>query len=396
MRGEPMQEGGRPEDEAEVAVDWSAIAAIVTGIAAFGLALGLTYPLVSLLLAGRGVSDSIIGLNAAAMFCGQAVATLLLPRLSALMRPARLIVVGLLIAAFSVLSLAASDDLTLWFVARFCLGFGVNQVFVLGEVWLNAACPDRLRGRVASAYETSLACGFALGPLGIPLFGAAHGLALAIGALVLALTAFLFGLLSRRSSVVLHAAPKGSIGRFARTAPVLVALVATFAFFDATALSVLPIYLLGEGMSVAGAALAVTVLHLGMIACQPPLGLALDRFPRLLVAALCALAAALGVALLGVLDASGWLIWAVLPLLGGLALGLYTCALTLLGQDYRGPQLMAGSAAFGMAYAIGGGLGPLASGSIMEHVGADFMPYLFTVTFGALSVWLLLRQTRPV
>jgi len=377
--------------EAEQTADWSAIVAIVVGIAAFGLALGLTYPLVSLLLAGRGVDNDVIGLNAAAMFAGQALATLALPWLSGHVPPGRLIALGLMTAAGSCLALALTDTLWIWFLARFTLGFGVNQVFVLGEVWLNAACPDRLRGRVASLYETSLAGGFALGPLGIPLFGQSHGLALAVGALLLALTAFGFGLLSRRSRVAIESAPPGAIGRFARTAPLLVALVGTFAFFDATALSLLPVYLLGEGMSAAGAAYAVTVLHLGMIAAQPPLGLALDRLPRYGVAAVAAATAGLLIALVGVLPADGWLIWVVLPLLGGMALGLYTCALTLLGQHHKGPQLMAGSAAFGMAYAVGGGLGPLVAGGVMTHVGPGLMPFAFSLAFLALAVWVLLR-----
>ncbi len=384
-----MQEKGGAEQ-----ADWSAISAIITGIAAFGIALGLTYPLVSLLLAGRGVSDDMIGLNAAAMFVGAGVSTLLLPKISAILAPARLIVLGLVIAAISVFALSLTDDLAVWFLARFTMGFGINFVFVLGEVWLNAACPDRLRGRVASAYETSLAGGFALGPVGIPLFGEADGLALAVGALLLALTAMVFGLMSRRSRVQFSAAPKGAIRRFARDAPLLVALVGTFAFFDATALSLLPVYLLDGGMSTNGAALAVTVLHLGMIAAQPPLGLALDRLPRLGVAACCALVAAVCIALVGLLPADGWLIWVVLPLLGGIALGLYTCALTLLGQHYHGAQLMAGSAVFGLAYAIGGGLGPLLAGGIMQHLGAGFMPFAFTLTFLALAAWIFLRQTR--
>ncbi len=374
--------------------DWSAISAIITGIAAFGIALGLTYPLVSILLAGRGVSDDMIGLNAAVMFLGAGVSTLLLPKISTFLPPAKLIVSGLIVAALSVLALALTPDLVVWFLARFTLGFGINFVFVLGEVWLNAACPDRLRGRVASAYETSLAGGFALGPLGIPIFGEAEGLILAIGALLLALTAIVFGLMSRRSRVQFSSAPKGAIGRFTRTAPLLVALVGIFAFFDATALSLLPIYLLEGGMSTNGAALAVTVLHLGMIAAQPPLGMALDRLPRLLVAAGCALVAAVCMALVGLLPADGWLIWVVLPLLGGIALGLYTCALTLLGQHYHGPQLMAGSAAFGLAYAVGGGLGPLIAGGIMQHLGAGFMPFAFTLTFLGLAIWIFLKQTR--
>ncbi len=382
------------EQGVEDPVDWPAILAIIVGIGAFGLALGLTYPLVSLLLDQRGVSDSLIGLNAATMFLGQAVATLGLPWLAARMRPTRIIIGGLLLAAVSVLALASSDALSVWFIARFTLGFGVNQVFVLGEVWMNSACPDRLRGRVASAFETSLAGGFAVGPLGIPIFGEAHGLALAVGALVLAMTAFVFGVLARRSELAFETASKGAILGFALAAPLLVAMVATLSFFDTTALSLLPIYLLGEGMTTDGVAIAVTVLHLGMIVSQPALGIALDRLPRYGVAAFCALSAGVGVTVLGLIPGEGWAIWVVLPLLGSSAFGLYTCSLTLLGQHFQGAQLMAGSAAFGLAFAVGGGFGPLISGGVMEHAGADTMPFLFTFSFAALGIWLLLRALR--
>ncbi len=50
-----MQEAGARE-----VADWPSISAILVGISAFGLALGLTYRLAPLLLAGRGVMPYIL------------------------------------------------------------------------------------------------------------------------------------------------------------------------------------------------------------------------------------------------------------------------------------------------------------------------------------------------
>lgn len=50
--------------------DWAAITAVILGITAFAVAQGLTYPLISLMLERRGLSESVIGLNAASSRAG--------------------------------------------------------------------------------------------------------------------------------------------------------------------------------------------------------------------------------------------------------------------------------------------------------------------------------------
>ncbi len=62
----------------DIAPDWPAIIAVVLGVTAFSVAQGLTYPLISLSLEGRGVSAATIGLNAMGFAAGLAAATLLL------------------------------------------------------------------------------------------------------------------------------------------------------------------------------------------------------------------------------------------------------------------------------------------------------------------------------
>jgi hypothetical protein len=55
-------------------------------------------------------------------------------------------------------------------------------------------------------------------------------------------------------------------------------------------------------------------------------------------------------------------------LLGAGSLALYTAALTLLGEAYQGGLLVAGSAAFSLAYAVGSAVGSTSSGLAMNLI----------------------------
>jgi MFS family permease len=157
-----------------LAPDWPAIAAVILGVTAFSVAQGLTYPLISLTLEARGFSPSLIGVNALAFASGLAVSTLLLGSLTARWRADRLIIASLVGCSLCLATFAASQSFAVWFVARFLLGFFASLIFMLGEAWLNAACPDRLRGRVSGLYGAGMCAGFAAGPLAIPLLGSAR------------------------------------------------------------------------------------------------------------------------------------------------------------------------------------------------------------------------------
>ena len=136
--------------------DWSAIAAVILGVTAFSVAQGLTYPLISLTLEARGFSPGLIGVNALAFAGGLAASTLLLGSLTARWRADRLIIASLVGCSLCLATFAASSSFVVWFVARFLLGFFASLIFMLGEAWLSAACPDRLRGRVSGIYGAGM------------------------------------------------------------------------------------------------------------------------------------------------------------------------------------------------------------------------------------------------
>ena len=347
--------------------DRAAITAVILGITAFAVAEGLAQPLISLVLASRHVPASLIGLNAAAFAFGLGAATLSISRLTAAASGEKLIIAGLLGASACMATFALTDALWIWFAARVVHGFCASLIFMLSEAWLNAASTDRVRGRVSGLYGGFLSAGFAAGPLAIPMFGTAHGFAFALAAVYVAVVAFITVILVRRTRTKPEPSPAGGVARFIRAAPLLVAMVVTFGFADVAAVSMMPVYFVRTGHSQAFAAISVTMMALPTALAQPLVGVLLDRVSRPIVAiGACGLAAASFLAIPFLRSEAALL--ADFALLGVGSMALYTAALTLLGESYKGGLLVAGSAAFSLAYAVGSAAGSTSTGLAMNLI----------------------------
>ncbi|WP_438749609.1 MFS transporter [Pararhizobium sp. O133] len=353
--------------------DWAAIVAVILGASAFSVAQGITYPLISLTLESRGVTPAMIGFNAVGFAFGLAASTLMLGQLTSRIRTDRLIIVSLIGCSLCLATFAATASLPVWFLARFLLGFFASLVFMLGEAWMNAACPDRLRGRVSGLYGAGVCGGFAAGPLVIPLVGTEGGFGFALTAVYVALVAFATAILTLSTKTTPEASSTRSVFIFFGKAPLLIAMVLAFGFSDIAAISVMPVYFVKTGHSEAFAALSVTVLALPTALAQPFIGVALDRLPRRQVATVTAAIAAIAFLAIPFLT-SQVTILIDFALLGAASFSLYTCALTMLGEQYRGGMLVAGSAAFTLAYAVGSGAGSGATGAVMDLLGPSAAP----------------------
>lgn len=359
-----------------VNADWAAIAVVIFGVTAFSISQGLTYPLISLVLADRGVAPAVIGLNGAFFAIGVGVSTLLIGPLSTFASGHRLIVSALAGVSVSLALFASFESLWVWFFARFFLGFSASVIFMTSEAWLNTACPDRIRGRVSGLFGAGMCAGFAAGPLAIPFFGMEDGFAFALLAVYVAFVAFVTVILSRKTHTSPAAARPGMFMKFIFAAPLLVAMVLVFGFADIAAISGLPLYFTELGYSPSFAAVAVTTLALPTALAQPLFGYLLDKFDRNIVALAAAFVTAVGFLCLPFLE-SRTAIFIDIALIGTTSFGLYTAALTLLGDKYTGGMLVAGSAAFALAYSVGSATGTIAFGAAMQ---------LFSTAAGPISI----------
>jgi MFS family permease len=254
-------------------------------------------------------------------------------------------------------------------VLRLVLGFVVNPLYVLGEVWALALSPPERRGRMMGVFNALMGAGYAVGPLamiavgteGWPPFLVAIGGFLACAAILMLVARGLGGFEA-------DGQPVTGVLTFARVAPALLLAVLVSAACQQSTYSLLPVFGHAYGLPEAALAALVTALSLGNIVLQIPLGLAAEKAGARIMIVGCAMATATCMLLLPVLILTP-AVWPLLVVMGGVGYGVYTMALVELGNRFRGSALVAGNAAFALMWGFGGIVGPPASGSAIQAVG---------------------------
>ncbi len=249
----------------------------------------------------------------------------------------------------------------------------VNGSYIISETWVIQLSSSRNRGRIMGLYTTILSGGFALGPFILALTGSEGAAPFAVVTMIMAVTAV--ALYSIRSYMPeFEKEGRGSVRSFLPLAPSLLVIIALVALFDQAMLSLLPVYGLHYNLTEQVSSLAVGVLVSGNVVMQYPIGWAVDHMPRRRVMMICALLTAAGCVLLPFSITSSLFLWPLLFFWGGFAFGSYTVALVELGDRFSGSMLLAGNAAFGMAWGLGGIIGTPAAGGAMDLLGPNGLP----------------------
>ncbi|MDP6813600.1 MAG: MFS transporter [Alphaproteobacteria bacterium] len=364
---------------------------MISCIAVYGLTAGMSSPLISLNLEARGVSQTVIGLNASMLAVAMLLCSPLLPGLIRRFGFRRVMAWSLLGEAGSFLCLPLSDNLPYWFAVRIVMGASATGLFLSGETWINQLATEAVRGRIIGIYSTMLALTFGLGPLLIPLTGIDGWWPFLTAALVVLAAGFPLLIAGRQPTGFENPSSFG-IPAFVRQAPTLCLAVFLFSYVEMAVLPLLPVYGLHHGLATATAAAMLTALAAGNVCLQFPIGWAADHFRRRDVMLVCAVAGLLGAVGLPLVVARPWLLWPALFLWGGLFVGIYTVALAMVGERYRGGELVTANAAFGVLWGLGSLSGPIVAGLAMDLWPSHGLPAAVAVPIFAFLVVAFLRR----
>lgn len=358
----PVRSPGPPE----AASLWSVgLLAPILATFTFGVGLSLALPLLSLILEARGVPSYLIGLNSATAGIASIAATPISVPLARRFGPAPGMAAAIIVAALSLIAFYVVDALWAWFVIRVAFHGALTVIFVLSEYWISAAAPERHRGLAMGLYGTALSIGFAVGPTMLGIIGTRGPLPFMLGAAVIAVTALPI-LAARRWQPRIAGHGRTRILAFVAAAPLAMFASFTFGAVESGSFALIPVYGVTIGYGTATAALMVTMLALGNVVLQIPVGWLADRLERRRLLLGCALVGVAGAALMPAASADPMALGAVLFVWGGVISGLYTVGLTHLGGRYRGLDLVSANAAFVMMYACGVVVGPAAMGAGLD------------------------------
>jgi MFS family permease len=379
-------------------IHWPALIAAIASITAVGIAIGLGLPLLSVILEKRGISSSMIGLNSAmagiAAMAAAPATTWLARRLSVVTT----MVLAIVAAAASALGFYFAEALWMWFPLRIVFHGAITILFVLSEFWINTAAPPSRRGLVLGIYATVLSLGFAAGPLIFSIVGSDGILPFVIGAGIILLAAIPVLMARKENPVIGTSATDLPFMRYVFLVPTATAAVFVFGAVESGGLSLFPIYANRTGFTESQGALLLTMIGLGNVLFQVPIGMIADRIgDRRRLLSLFAIIGVVGSLALPFLI-HNWMLTAIILLFwGGSVAGLYTVGLAHLGDKLHGSDLASANAAFVFCYALGMLVGPQTIGVAMDvtgHHGFAWALAFFFALYVALTLFRLVLSPK--
>lgn len=357
---------------------------------AFELVDGFFYPAIALNLQLRGASADLIGYQAAMVGLGLALSPLLVPWLIARCGMFVVCAANFVLASSSILAFGLTASIGLWFALGLVFGVSTSIWYVLSETWLNRLAAEASRGRAVGLFSTLREGGLALGPMLVPVLGCIGLLPYASMALVILFAGLPLCVLNGHGERRPPPRLRDFVG-VVRAVPVLMIAALVGAYFDGGVMPLWVVYGLEQGLSSDQAMLTLSLIKLGNIALQLPIGWLADRSPRHSVLLACVVATGLGAALLPAIDLSGWLAWPYLLIWGASSFGIYTTSLVLIGERLGGSRLLVATAAFGVMWGLGALGGSAITGWLMATLGAVGLPVSIALVCTLLLAMLIVQ-----
>lgn len=366
-------------------------AAVIAAATIFGLTYSLSAPLIALDLDARGYSETFIGFNAAMHAVGVLLIAPFMPRLAATVGARQLTLWALILSALVLASFPFAPSVYWWFPLRLLLGIGAEALFVMTETWTNELSTEATRGRTMALYTAALSLGMVCGPSVLAAIGTGHE-AYFVGAAIAA-CACVFVILPWIQTPPRFESTGANPLRYMRLAPIAMATTVLNAAVETAGLSFIALYAAGQGWSEQSAMRLISIMMLGAIVLQLPIGWVADRMNRRRLALLLAVLSALGALVWPYVLGTLWLTYAVIFVWGGVFVGIYTVMLAMVGERFKGGELVGIYGAMGFAWGAGALLGPSAAGVAMKSSALFGLP-LFVACACALFALYMWRSRR--
>ncbi|AGE21004.1 MFS transporter [Geobacillus thermoleovorans] len=343
--------------------------AILTGIVAVsGLSQGMLLPLLAMLLDENGVSSSVNGAHAAALYIGVLTISPFLERPLRRYGYRLLILLGGFIVICSLILFPLFPSLFFWLVLRFAIGIGDHMLHFATQTWITDFSPPAERGRRLSLYGWAFGLGFTIGPLLASLASVEKALPFYLAALLsFAGWIGVFWLPNEKPKPLERSSSAAGrfIGAWKQAWPALL-LPFAYGFLEAAVHSIFPLYALRERMSAEQIAFILPCFSLGGIIFQLPLGALSDRFGRreIITGALLAGAGCFLIAL--TVGASMVGLAACLFTAGMFTGSLFSLGIAYMTDLLPKELLPAGNLLCGMLYSLGSMTGPPLAGSVVD------------------------------
>ncbi|MDO8289839.1 MAG: MFS transporter [Parvibaculum sp.] len=356
---------------------------------------GFLSTLISLQLEADGTAPILIGLVATFYFVGLTIGSLCVSTLIRRVGHIRAFATFVSLFSASTLTYAVYQDASLWACLRLVDGFCMAGVFVCLESWLNERAEPEARGTVLAGYMISLYAGQAIGQFLLNLNHEKPSMPFMAASILLSLAVIPVAV-TRITEPVLEARAPLTLRRLYEVSPLGIVGAAITGMMLGAFYALGAVYVSRLGMDMSAAALFMSIVILGGVVLQWPIGLLSDKFERrrVIVGTFAAtVAVCIGIILVGV---PGHQLLILGALFGGLTFALYPLCVAHTNDHLTREERVGASGGLVLAYSIGAAAGPVIGAVAMTTFGpAGLYIFISFCAIGALA-FALWRQRMSV
>ncbi|HSH97364.1 MAG: MFS transporter [Methylophilaceae bacterium] len=337
---------------------------------------GLGTTLLPIALEARHATPELIGVTSAAFWFGMLGGLLAAGQLTRSLGYRNTVILGLLVSAISFV-LIPMLEIQWWLVPSALVGFGLGLRWIANETWLYRLSPEHSRGRIIGIHETLIAVASVAGPMIIVALGVSKPSAfwLAAAACMTAIPPiFIASTITSvdETTADTKQSSKRSIKENLRLSLMfwlgLGGLIAGLGgWIEGSLLALLPVYVSDIGLSSKDTAWLLTMLGIGAMVCQYPIGWVSDHKGVIYTAKLCATFGMIAMiaVLVGGHNLSALAIMAFL--VGGMSGGLLTLGMVWATLHSSGSAITDRVRQVSIIYTTLSALGPMCAGFIVSH-----------------------------
>ncbi|WP_188540813.1 MFS transporter [Paenibacillus segetis] len=252
-----------------------------------GLSQGLLLPVLSIFMEERGISSSVNGMHAAALYIGSFAMSIVAERLLGVAGFKKLLLGGLALVIIALPAFPLISDLKFWLVLRLLVGAGDSAIHFASQLWMLLISPPGQRGRNISIYGMSYGLGFSIGPLGIRLLPYGEWLPFFLLSCLTAMMALLvynqMPDTRPEKAEPIEGAGKQKYSLIYRLAWFALLPSLLYGYMEAVMNTNFPIYGLRTGLSSGQISTLLPFFGVGGLILQLPLGYLSDRYGRKIV-----------------------------------------------------------------------------------------------------------------
>ncbi|CAJ2377660.1 MAG: MFS domain-containing protein [Arenicellales bacterium IbO2] len=367
--------------------------ALLVGIGFMMLGNGLQISLLGLRATMEGFPTFVTGVMMSGYYIGMLIGSLVSPRLVGRVGHIRVFAALASTASISILLHGLYINAFSWTLMRIITGFCYAGLYVVTESWLNDRASNETRGELLSVYMVIIGLGLGAGQF---LLNVADPLMQDLFILVSVVVSFglIPMLLTARPAPAFELSGKLSLKELYRASPLAVIANILTGVAHGTVFALGAVYAVEKGFSTERLSVFMACFVFGGMLLQWPLGWLSDRIDRRVVMVGMS-AATVALTLFALFfPAGGVPFLAVIALLGGMVMPMYSMCVAYANDRLEPEQIVAASGSLVLTGGVGLSLGPMVVSFLMAALGANWYFIGIGGSFLAILLFALYRMSK--